>query len=167
MGFFDIGFQEIIIVLVVALLVLGPQRLPEIARKMGKIYRSLRKVTTDFTKEFTKAIDIEDKELKALAKSVKDDVKKLGKAVDTETKGLAKTVDTGTKDFKKVVATEAEKIEKVLDTEAKDLKKTLDTEAEDLKKTLDIEAEVTKTADAEGKEPAKPKDTNPESESDD
>ena len=97
MGFFDIGIQEIIIVLVVALLVLGPKRLPEVARKMGEIYRNLRKITGDFTKEFTKAIDIEDKELKDIAKSVKDDTGKLGKAIDTETKELTKTVDTKTK----------------------------------------------------------------------
>jgi len=33
---FDIGFQELVIIFVVALLVFGPKKLPELARTMGK-----------------------------------------------------------------------------------------------------------------------------------
>lgn len=33
---FDIGFQELVIIFVVALLVFGPKQLPELARTMGK-----------------------------------------------------------------------------------------------------------------------------------
>ncbi|NJD56475.1 MAG: twin-arginine translocase subunit TatB [Nitrospirae bacterium] len=33
---FDIGFQELIIIFIVALLVFGPKKLPELARTMGK-----------------------------------------------------------------------------------------------------------------------------------
>jgi Tat protein translocase TatB subunit len=33
---FDIGFQELILIFVVALLVFGPEKLPEIGRTMGK-----------------------------------------------------------------------------------------------------------------------------------
>jgi Tat protein translocase TatB subunit len=33
---FDIGFQELIIIFVVALLVFGPQKLPELAKTLGK-----------------------------------------------------------------------------------------------------------------------------------
>jgi len=33
---FDIGFQELVIIFVVALLVFGPKRLPELAKTMGK-----------------------------------------------------------------------------------------------------------------------------------
>jgi len=33
---FDIGFQELVIIFVVALLVVGPKKLPELAKTMGK-----------------------------------------------------------------------------------------------------------------------------------
>lgn len=33
---FDIGFQELIIIFIVALLVFGPKKLPELAKTMGK-----------------------------------------------------------------------------------------------------------------------------------
>lgn len=40
---FDIGFQELVIIFVVALLVFGPKRLPEVSRTLGKWIGELRK----------------------------------------------------------------------------------------------------------------------------
>ncbi len=39
---FDIGFQELIVVFIVALLVVGPERLPEFSRKLGKWVNHIR-----------------------------------------------------------------------------------------------------------------------------
>jgi len=47
---FGIGFSELILIFVVALLVLGPKRLPEVARTLGKFYREI-KSTVDEVKE--------------------------------------------------------------------------------------------------------------------
>jgi len=41
----DLGFLEILVILVVTLLVVGPEKLPEYARKFGKMVRDLRKMT--------------------------------------------------------------------------------------------------------------------------
>ena len=43
----DIGLPELIIILGVALIVLGPQRLPEIARSLGKALSELRRTSDD------------------------------------------------------------------------------------------------------------------------
>jgi len=40
---FDIGFQELIIIFVVALLVFGPEKLPEISRTLGKWVVEIRR----------------------------------------------------------------------------------------------------------------------------
>jgi TatA/E family protein of Tat protein translocase len=45
---FGLGFWEIAIILGVALLVLGPSKLPELARGLGKGLREFRKATEDF-----------------------------------------------------------------------------------------------------------------------
>jgi len=45
---FGLSFPELLIVLVVALIVLGPERLPKVARTIGKGMREIRKATGDF-----------------------------------------------------------------------------------------------------------------------
>jgi sec-independent protein translocase protein TatB len=42
---FGLSFGEILIILVVALLILGPERLPKVARTVGKGLRDLRRTT--------------------------------------------------------------------------------------------------------------------------
>ena len=43
-----VGFPELVLILVVALLVLGPQRLPEVARMLGRAYGQLRRASEEF-----------------------------------------------------------------------------------------------------------------------
>jgi Tat protein translocase TatB subunit len=73
MEFLDMGFFEILVVLVVALLVVGPDKLPEYARKFGKIVRDLRKMTKNLTGEMGKALDLEGEadELKRTAQEMR------------------------------------------------------------------------------------------------
>jgi sec-independent protein translocase protein TatA len=61
MGFLDVGIGEIILILVVALIIWGPGRIPEIARTMGRVMYNLRKATFDLTSQVTKEIDGEEK----------------------------------------------------------------------------------------------------------
>jgi sec-independent protein translocase protein TatA len=45
---FGIGIPELVMILVVALIVLGPQRLPEVARMLGRAYAQLRRASEEF-----------------------------------------------------------------------------------------------------------------------
>ncbi len=45
---FGIGLPELILVLVIGLLVLGPERLPEVARMVGRAYGQLRRASEEF-----------------------------------------------------------------------------------------------------------------------
>ena len=58
MGFSGIGIGEILLILVVALVVLGPSRLPEIGRTLGKTLRVIKKASADFTTAITREIDV-------------------------------------------------------------------------------------------------------------
>ena len=48
---FGIGFPELVVIVVLALLVLGPQRLPELARAIGRGMAELKRATQDLKDE--------------------------------------------------------------------------------------------------------------------
>jgi Tat protein translocase TatB subunit len=60
MGFSGIGIWEILLILVVALLVLGPNKLPGIARTLGKTMRTIKKAGTDLTTTLTREVELTD-----------------------------------------------------------------------------------------------------------
>jgi Tat protein translocase TatB subunit len=61
----SIGTQELILIGIVALIFLGPRRLPEIARKLGKMMSELRNTTNEFKSTWEREVDFEE-ETKAL-----------------------------------------------------------------------------------------------------
>jgi Tat protein translocase TatB subunit len=58
----QIGPMEILVVGVIALIVFGPQKLPEIARSIGRAASELRRMATDVRDEFEAGINLEDRE---------------------------------------------------------------------------------------------------------
>jgi Tat protein translocase TatB subunit len=60
MDFFGIGFGELVLILLIALMVFGPGRLPEVARTLGRLSRNLRKMSSDLTSAVTKEMGIEE-----------------------------------------------------------------------------------------------------------
>ncbi|EGY24099.1 twin arginine-targeting protein translocase TatB [Desulfovibrio sp. A2] len=59
---FGIGSTELLVIMVVALIVLGPKNLPNIARTLGKAMGEFRRVSTDFQRTLNTEIDLEDHE---------------------------------------------------------------------------------------------------------
>lgn len=59
MGFLDMGIGEILLVIIVALIIWGPGRLPEIARTMGKAVSTLRKTSSELTTQIKKELEEE------------------------------------------------------------------------------------------------------------
>lgn len=49
---FGIGMQELLLILALALIVLGPKKLPELARALGKGMAELRRATEEVKEEF-------------------------------------------------------------------------------------------------------------------
>ena len=53
---FNIGFTELVLVGVIALIFIGPQQLPELARTVGRLLNEFKRATTDFQSSVTSNI---------------------------------------------------------------------------------------------------------------
>jgi len=76
---FGIGMPELIIIMVIALIVIGPSKLPDLAKAIGKGLNEFRKATQDIKESLT--ID----ELKEAKEDLVDSISGLDKPLDRET----------------------------------------------------------------------------------
>ncbi len=83
--FFDVGFSELFLLAVLGLLILGPERLPAVARTLGGWVRRGRKLASEFQRELEREVDLKD------IKQLRDDVKELGPPL----REAAQTLDEG------------------------------------------------------------------------
>ena len=58
--FESLGTSELILIGIVALIFLGPRRLPEIARKVGKMMADLRGTANEFKQTWEREVDLEE-----------------------------------------------------------------------------------------------------------
>ena len=57
---FDIGFSEMVIIAVVALVVLGPERLPRVARQAGQWMGKLQRYVSDVKSDINRQMDLDE-----------------------------------------------------------------------------------------------------------
>ena len=70
---FGIGSTELLVILVVALLVLGPKNLPKIAHTLGRAMGEFRRVSTEFQRTLNTEIAFEEESEKAKARKAEAD----------------------------------------------------------------------------------------------
>ncbi|MBD3881113.1 TatA/E family twin arginine-targeting protein translocase [Phormidium tenue FACHB-886] len=69
MNIFGIGLPEMALIMVLALLVFGPKKLPEIGRSLGKAIRGFQEASKEFENEFKKEAERLEKVVNEPAKS--------------------------------------------------------------------------------------------------
>jgi TatA/E family protein of Tat protein translocase len=84
MNVFGMGTPEILVIMVVALIIFGPGKLPEIGAQVGKAVRDFRRATSDLTSEFQSSIDD--------VQSTVGDMKQTMADVQKETQALASSI---------------------------------------------------------------------------
>lgn len=123
---FNLSGSEIVVILLLALIVLGPEKLPEAIRKFGRVYSEVRKISNGFQSEFKNAFDEPMRELRETAQMTRDAVMKPlhveSETKNSETKPEATpetvTPDTATPDTTTPDTQSPSPTENVLPTEA-------------------------------------------------
>jgi sec-independent protein translocase protein TatB len=69
---FDVGFLELVLIAIIGLLVLGPERLPVAARTIGRWVGKAKRMTSQFSQEINRQIEVEElkKELQKQGESL-------------------------------------------------------------------------------------------------
>jgi sec-independent protein translocase protein TatA len=80
--FGSIGMPELIIILVIALIIFGPRKLPELGKSLGRSLNEFKKASTDLQNTLEQEIKIEEQ--KEQAKKNKDEEKTASSAFDTD-----------------------------------------------------------------------------------
>ena len=99
---FNIGMPELLVILSVALIVLGPKRLPDVARALGKAMAEFRKATSGITDELENArAMLEEEARKASASATANRIKAAAgiepkSSPDAETPPSTRTPPTAT-----------------------------------------------------------------------
>ena len=86
MNFLDMGIMEILLILVVALVIWGPGKIPEIARNLGKFMNAMKKMSFDLTTQVKRELELEEKESSSSPRGKEKSAKKTESPVDEDNK---------------------------------------------------------------------------------
>lgn len=79
---FDIGFSELMVIAVVALIVIGPERLPKVARTLGHLFGRMQRYVNDVKADISREMELD--ELKTLQTSMQDAARSFEQSVTRE-----------------------------------------------------------------------------------
>ena len=88
MNILGVGPAELLLIFLIALIVFGPGRLPELARMLGSALRQLRRMSAEVTAEFAKEL----RDVEAISREVKETADTIKQTADIE-KALAEAVE--------------------------------------------------------------------------
>jgi sec-independent protein translocase protein TatB len=89
---FDVGFSEIVLIAVVALIVIGPERLPKAARTMGLLFGRLQRYVNDVKADINREMELD--ELRKLQQQVQGAAQEFKTSVES----AAQNVHAGVRD---------------------------------------------------------------------
>jgi sec-independent protein translocase protein TatA len=94
--FLDIGSGEFLLILLVAFLVFGPDKIPEVARKIGRGMSEIRRASDEIKREITRETDKVKKDL-SVEESIMDDLHKTTEDINKELGNISRDVNSSLK----------------------------------------------------------------------
>jgi TatA/E family protein of Tat protein translocase len=91
MSLFGMGAGEIMVIMIIALIIFGPGRLPEIMSQIGRTVREFKKMTSDLTSEFEGSVG-DVRSTVGEVRQTMDDMKATVADVQRETTAIANTI---------------------------------------------------------------------------
>lgn len=87
---FDIGFSELFMILVIALIVIGPDRLPAVARTLGRFIGKAKRSFDSVKQEVQNELESEELNKRLAENNILSDTKEVVDEVSSELKEIAK-----------------------------------------------------------------------------
>ncbi len=104
MDFFGVGLPEIILILIVAVIVVGPKRLPEVAAQVARVVRQLRGYATDVTTQMRSELDELTREYEQMRKELEEVRETAVKDIDS----VSREVDRAVREAPAIIESSAE-----------------------------------------------------------
>lgn len=100
---FDIGFSELVVIAVVALIVIGPERLPKAARTLGHLFGRLQRYVNDVKSDISREMELEElrklqREVQTAAQDLQSSVETAARDVETGVRGVEAQLNAGAAD---------------------------------------------------------------------
>ncbi len=97
---FDIGFSEMVVIGVVALVVIGPERLPKVARTAGLLFGRMQRYVNDVKADINREMDAS--ELRDLKNSVQDAASSMQQAMNAHTSDIQDEIRKTEEEFNRL-----------------------------------------------------------------
>ena len=99
---FDIGFSEIVVIAVVALIVIGPERLPKAARTLGHLFGRLQRYVNDVKQDISREMEL-------------DELRKLQQEVKSAARDIETSVSSAARDFEQSAQSVGDELNRAAD----------------------------------------------------
>ena len=88
---FDVGFSELFVIAIVALVVIGPERLPKVARTAGLLFGRLQRYVNDVKADISREMQLD--ELKKLQSEMQESARSFERSMTSEMQAIEQTVE--------------------------------------------------------------------------
>jgi sec-independent protein translocase protein TatB len=88
---FDVGFSELIVIGIVALVVIGPERLPKVARTAGHLLGRLQRYVNDVKSDISREMQIE--ELKRIQADIQESARSFERSISAQIQSVEQSVE--------------------------------------------------------------------------
>ena len=95
---FDVGFSEMLVIAIVALVVIGPERLPKVARTAGVLFGRLQRYVAQVKADINREMEAADlgkvkSEFEDAARTLKDDIESQAASAEREVREMQASID--------------------------------------------------------------------------